>query len=248
MQARCGSCYQCGRPILNFLEVSKKIARAKEDIYEAAPDQAIRIYNLDNQYTAMMRARAPGTCKVLSYSSYAKDVDVSLKEKLFTLDYLDVSGVIGRDPGQARIPSFGRQQVANAMAAACVGIACGIDAPLIWKGLAQCKSGWGRGQVVDLSSGAKVLFDGCSNSNPDSCVIAFDNFSKLAAGAKKYIAFGDMRELGEASELFDEEMGRSMAKIDPEGIFLMGEYAAIVEKALRGAGFKKKIVSVSHSR
>ncbi|MDZ4678025.1 MAG: UDP-N-acetylmuramoyl-tripeptide--D-alanyl-D-alanine ligase [Oligoflexia bacterium] len=230
-----------GRAHIEHFGNLEKIAQAKEEIYEAAPDKATRIYNLDNQYTAMMRARAPGGCKVFSYSSYARDVDVSFKEKFLTLDFIEVQGVIQKDPGMARIPSFGRQQIANAMAASCVALACGVEAPLIWKGLALCKSGWGRGQLVDLENGAQVLFD-AYNANPDSCMTAIDNFSKLAARGRKYIVFGDMLELGDLSKKMHQEVGEALATVQPEGILLIGEHAHDVEFGLRAKGFSKNIV------
>jgi len=230
-----------GRAHIEFFGTIEKIAKAKEEIYDSANVTATRIYNLDNTFTAMMRARAPGGCKVIAYSGYAKDVDVSLKDKLLTLEYLEVAGTIGGEPGQVRIPSFGRQQVSNAMGAACVALACGIDAPLIWKGLQHCRSGWGRGQLVELESGAKVLFD-AYNANPDSCATAFENFSKVASRGKKYVVFGDMLELGEAASGLHREMGELMAAIQPEAVLLVGQHGPDVEKGLRASGFKKSIV------
>ena len=230
-----------GRAHIEFFGEIEKIAHAKEEIYEAAKDKATRIFNLDNTYTGTMRARAPGGCRVITYSSYAKNVDISFKEKVLTLDYVEVSGHIANEPGQVKIPSFGRQQVSNAMAAAAVALACGIEAPLIWKGLANCKSGWGRSQIVDLDSGAKVLFD-AYNANPDSVATALENFSLLATRGKKYVVFGDMLELGKDSKTYHEEVGKLMAKADPHSVFLIGEHAEDVERGLKRAGFNKTII------
>jgi UDP-N-acetylmuramoyl-tripeptide--D-alanyl-D-alanine ligase len=230
-----------GRAHIEHFGTIEAIAHAKEEIYEAALAKTIRIYNLDNQHTATMRARAPGGCKVFTFSSYAKDVDVSFKEKLLTLDYVEIQGRISKDLGQVKIPSFGRQQVANAMAASCVALACGIDAPLIWKGLAQCKSSWGRGQVIDLESGAKLLFD-AYNANPDSVSVAFENFAKLSCRGKKYVVFGDMLELGVIAQSAHQEVGQCLADMGLEGILVIGVKARDVESGLRSKGFKKNIV------
>jgi UDP-N-acetylmuramoyl-tripeptide--D-alanyl-D-alanine ligase len=230
-----------GRAHIEHFGTLEKIANAKEEIYEAASAHATRIYNLDNSYTATMRARAPGDCKVLSYSSYARDVDVSFKEKVLTLDYIEIQGVIAKDPGHVKIPSFGRQQVSNAMAASCVALACGLDAPLIWKGLALCKSSWGRNQVVDLEGGAKVLFD-AYNANPDSAAVAFENFAKLSCRGKKYVVFGDMLELGSLSQSAHQEVGQTLADMGLEGVLIIGQRSRDVESGLRSKGFKKNIV------
>jgi UDP-N-acetylmuramoyl-tripeptide--D-alanyl-D-alanine ligase len=234
-----------GRAHIEFFGTIEGIARAKEEIYESAPPKATRIYNLDDPHTAIMRARAPGGCRVLTYSSYAKGVDVSFKEKLSTLEYLEVQGIIDGEPGSVKIPVFGRQHLTTAMAASCVGLACGVDAPLIWKGLQQCKSGWGRGQMVDLEGGAKVIFDGY-NANPDSVQVALENFSKVAARGKKYVVFGDMRELGESSARAHREVGEKLALINPEAVLLIGAFGKEVETGLRSRGYKKNIVVSSN--
>lgn len=217
------------------------IAAAKQEIYDFAPTKAIRIYNLDNEHTALMRARAPGGCKLMTFSSHARDVDVSLKEKLFTLDYLEVQGVIGGEPGQARIPVFGRQQMENAMAAATAALACGVDAPLIWKGLSKFKGSWGRGQVLELPTGAKVLFD-AYNANPDSTKIALQNFAKLKSHGNKFVVIGDMLELGDLSAKLHFEIGQELAKLNPEAVLLVGEHAHDVERGMKEAGYSKKIM------
>ncbi|MBK9294578.1 MAG: UDP-N-acetylmuramoyl-tripeptide--D-alanyl-D-alanine ligase [Oligoflexia bacterium] len=217
------------------------IAEAKEEIYNFSPPKAIRIYNLDNQYTALMRARAPGGCKVMTYSSHARDVDVSLKEKLFTLDFLEVQGVIDSEPGKAKIPVFGRQQMENAMAAATVALACGLDAPLIWKGLSKFKSSWGRNQILELASGAKILFD-AYNANPDSTKMALENFGKLKCHGKKYVVLGDMLELGNLSSKLHFEIGQELSKLNPEAVLLVGEKAFDVERGLKESGFKNNII------
>lgn len=230
-----------GRAHIEFFGSVEGIAKAKEEIYESAPMKATRIYNLDDQHTAMMRARAPGGCRIVTYSSYGRDVDISFKEKIFTLDYIEIQGWICGDPGQVRLPAFGRQQVANAMAASAVAVACGLDAPLIWKSLALCKTGWGRGQIVELQNGAKVLFD-AYNSNPDSCASALDNFSRLSCRGRKFVVFGDMLELGEGSKKFHQEAGEQIAKVNPDGVLVFGPHASDVEWGLKSGGYSKNIV------
>jgi UDP-N-acetylmuramoyl-tripeptide--D-alanyl-D-alanine ligase len=230
-----------GRAHIEFFGTIEGIAHAKEELYEFAPEKATRIFNLDNTHTATMRARAPGGCRVISYSSFEKGVDVSLREKVFTIDYIEVQGVIGGEPGQVRIPVFGRAQVYNAMAAASVALACGLDAPLIWKGLTQCKSTWGRGQVVNLTSGAKVLFD-AYNSNPDSMLSAIENFSKVSTRGRKFAIIGEMLELGENSANLHREIGEALAQLQFEAILVVGSKGQDLAAGLRARGFSKKII------
>lgn len=227
--------------IENFADGIEGIARAKEEIYENAPPKATRIYNMDNKFTALMRARAPGNCEVITYSSYDKDVDVTLKEKVLTMDYVEVQGKIRKEPGHVKIPAFGRQQVSNAMAAASVALACKIEEPLIWTGLTQCRGIWGRGQLVDLEMGAKVLFD-AYNSNPDSAQMAMDNFSKLSARGKKYIVAGSMLELGDLAPSAHYQLGEQMADSGPEAVLLVGQFCREMEAGLRSKGFNKNIM------
>ncbi|MCC6278075.1 MAG: UDP-N-acetylmuramoyl-tripeptide--D-alanyl-D-alanine ligase [Oligoflexia bacterium] len=230
-----------GRAHIEFFGTVEGIAQAKEEIYEAAPLKATRIYNLDNNHTATMRARAPGGCRVITYSSFEKGADVTLREKVLTLDYVEVQGVIGGEPGHAKIPVFGKQQVSNAMAAAAVAMACGIDSPLIWKGLAKAQASWGRGQVVDLECGAKVLFD-AYNANPDSMAMAIENFSKVSSRGKKLAVIGEMLELGKDSAQLHREVGELLATVQLEAVFVIGPHAQDLASGLRGRGFSKKLI------
>lgn len=230
-----------GRAHIEHFGSIEAIAKAKEEIYENAPLKATRIYNMDNPQTVMMRVRAPGGCRVLTFSSYERNVDVSLREKLFTIDYIEVQGLIAGEPGSVKIPSYGRQIVENAMAAAAIGLACDIDAPTIWSALKNCKSGWGRNQIVELENGARVLFD-AYNANPDSAAMAIENFSKLAVRGRKFVAFADMLELGADSAKMHQEVGAKIAHLAPEAVLLYGQQARAVENGLRIAGFAKTIV------
>ena len=74
------------------------------------------------------------------------------------IDFIQVEGRIGAVEGSVKIPVFGRCHVQNAMAAATVAVALEIHPENIWTSLKLCRSTWGRTQLVDLKSGAKVLF------------------------------------------------------------------------------------------
>ncbi|MEZ4872497.1 MAG: hypothetical protein R2827_09705 [Bdellovibrionales bacterium] len=48
-----------------------------------------------------------------------------------------------------------------------IAVAMGMNSKDIWAALPQCKTIWGRSQLILHESGAKIIFDGY-NANPQS--------------------------------------------------------------------------------
>lgn len=232
-------CTMVGRAHIEHFGSVEKIAAAKEEIYVAAKPEATRIYNLDNEQTRKMfdRARAAyPKAKILTFSA-AEKADVQLKLGTVTMRDLEVSGTIAGEAGTAKIAVFGSHNLTNLMAAAAAGLAAGLAPKQIWEGLTHCKTAWGRNQFVKLKSGAEMIFDGY-NANPDSMAALLDNMKLISASGRKVGVFGQMRELGEQSPVYHEELGRKAGNSGFDEIFFVGSDRAAFEKGLKGSAFK----------
>jgi len=230
-----------GHSHMEFFSSIEDVALAKEEMYAAARPDAVFIFNLDNPHTKKMAEKYRCQHKSLTFSTYENDCDVFLKEKMSTLEYIEVQGAIGGEPGQAKIPVFGRQNVANVGAASCVALAFGLDAALIWKGLGQLKASWGRGEIIQLASGAKILFD-AYNANPESTLAALDNFKRLAVRGKKYLVLGEMREQGALSSELHEEIGQRASEVGAARAAFIGEHAEDFKRGFLKKGDSEKLV------
>jgi UDP-N-acetylmuramoyl-tripeptide--D-alanyl-D-alanine ligase len=218
-----------------------KIAEAENEIYKFSPKKCLRIYNLDNEYTKKMFQEHGqlyfSSPKPITFSSQGSAADVYLKVDSATQTELNISGTINGISGSARVPVFGRHNVTNLMVACSFGLVAGLTPEQIWLALPECKTNWGRNQWVNMTSGAKLLFDGY-NSNPDSMRALASNFDLVSSAGRSCIGiFGQMRELGALSQKYHQEIAEVMAKLNFEKILFIGEDEASFAKGLNDKKF-----------
>ena len=87
-----------------------------------------------------------------------------------------------------------------------------------------------RSQIVEKGSN-KIILD-AYNANPDSMAAALDNLSTQQAD-KKVVILGDMYELGTESEKEHRSLGKTLANMHLQEIFLCGE---LIREAQEEAG------------
>lgn len=229
-----------GRAHLEGLGSLEAIALAKEEIYQWARPAAIRIVNMDNPYTRSMRDRFPKESSVVTFSSHESSVDVQLKEVVSKLEFMELSGIIGGEPEGVKVEVFGRQNLNNLMAAAAVGLACGLEPDLVWRGLKKCKTVWGRNQILKTDSGAKVIFD-AYNANPDSVSALVENVSRLNVSGKRVAILGEMLEMGGHSDSVHEEVGEKIGEGQYDIVWFVGPSRESFERGLRKNNFQKSL-------
>lgn len=239
-------CTMVGRGhIGNFKDLQQGVADAKEEIYLSNPE-ALMIFNYDNEFTLKMFERISklkGTDNTRVFSSFAAGAEISLRATHLYIDSIQVTGHIGGVKGEARVPSFGRQNVVNLMAAASIAFALGMEPEAIWLRLSHCKSGWGRNQIVHLENGTTVFFD-AYNANPDSMAILVKNLFELVleGAGRKIFVLGEMLELGPETKKAHVELGELVANTDAEIVCFIGPSAKDFEAGLKNSGFSKKYV------
>lgn len=215
-----------GRAHLEGLGSIEGVAAAKEEIYRAAKPEAIRIFNLDNPHTLRMfeRTKVDQSVKgkLITFSSEKKEVDVHFKLKGMSLHSMKISGSIQGHSGEVEVQVFGSQNLVNLMVAAAGALALGLTPQQIWQALPECRSAWGRNQLINLKSGAKVLFD-AYNANPDSQKALIENLKTLK-GYKKIGVFGEMRELGSNSSELHRELGELVSNVDFDQVWFIGPH------------------------
>jgi UDP-N-acetylmuramoyl-tripeptide--D-alanyl-D-alanine ligase len=212
------------------------VAKEKAAIYQSARSDAIHIYNLDNEWTQKMYEEAKENHKCVTFSSQTDEADVFLKEMSAGIDFIEIGGRILQEPGRESIPIFGRHNLSNLMAASAIAVACGMEADSVWKVLPECRTAWGRNQLLQMESGTKVLFDGY-NANPDSFDAFFDNISRLNITGKKYAIIGDMFELGEGAKDAHRELGKTAANQKFSTIWYIGDCREAFREGLLSVGY-----------
>ena len=236
-------CSMVGRAHIEHFGSVQEIAKAKEEIYKAAPAKATRIYNLDDVSTKAMYDRAhkdyPHAKKIVTFSQTGR-ADIQLKLKSMTMRNLTVAGSILGVAGEVTVPVFGAQNVTNLCVAAACGTAAGMTAALIWEALPRCKTTWGRNQFVQTKKGAEILFD-AYNANLDSMKALLDNTKVLECSGKKVGVFAEMLEMGEHSGPGHRELGEQVGRAGFDVVYFYGKPSAEFEAGVKSAGFDKTL-------
>jgi UDP-N-acetylmuramoyl-tripeptide--D-alanyl-D-alanine ligase len=120
------------------------------------------------------------------------------------------------------LPLLGRQNVANALAAAAAAQAVGASTEDIVAGLARAAPVRGRLRAVAGRNGATII-DDSYNANPGSVHAALDHLAGLSG--RRILVFGNMVELGPAAPALHQEIGEyARGRIDL--LFAIGDLAS----------------------
>lgn len=237
-------CTMVGTAHIEHFGSIDKIAEAKYEIYESAP-QAVGVFNKSNPWTLKMaesdinilpnRVRYFFSESGNSHQSLGK-TDVTLQGIVQKDGYLLVQGRIGEQEGQALIPIFGAHHVTNIMAAATLAFSFGMLPEEIWKSLTQLKTPWGRTQLLKTENHSSILFD-AYNANPESMSAFLDLYETFPKMKKKGVLLGEMLELGDKAEGIHNQLGHRVALLNLDFVFFVGPSFKAFEKGyLEGGG------------
>ena len=179
------------------------VAAAKGEIYDGLSDADVAIINADLPWASAWRARA-GKARVLDFGVAAA---AAVSARAIRCDALQgvcftASTPAGDIPVQLSLP--GEHNVANALAAIAVGLACELSPGEIRAGLERVRPVAGRLCPARSSAGATVI-DDCYNANPGSVRAAIDLLASCAG--RRTLILGAMRELGANSAALHRQVG-----------------------------------------
>jgi UDP-N-acetylmuramoyl-tripeptide--D-alanyl-D-alanine ligase len=213
------------------------IARAKGELIEALPtaaDGGIAILNADDPVVATMVPRT--TAKIVWFGESeradvrADDIEIDrFGRASFTLHS-------GGEQASVAMRLVGEHQVSNALAAAAVGLACGLQIDDIAVALAgaQAASRW-RMELHERADGVVVIND-AYNANPESMRAALKTLAQIGrAGRRTWAVLGPMAELGPASMAEHDTIGRLAVRLDIHLLIAVGEQARPIAQ---GAGLE----------
>jgi UDP-N-acetylmuramoyl-tripeptide--D-alanyl-D-alanine ligase len=179
------------------------IEQGKRELVEALPAGGTAVLNADDPRVLAMAGFLPAGVTSVSYG-FSPSADVTATE-LTSRAEAGMSFVLRNGSGQVTVtsPALGRHGVHNALAAAAVGLAAGLDLQQIAAGLRRPVSAPHRSVLLDL--GAWRILDDTYNAAPDSMVAALDLLATLSG--RRVAVLGEMLELGAASRQAHVEVG-----------------------------------------
>jgi len=127
----------------------------------------------------------------------------------------------------------------NAAAAAAVGLALGLQAESVVRGLSRARTPGRRMRPVALEGGA-LLIDDCYNANPSSTKAALLTLAHLAKGTGRASAvLGDMLELGPTELELHRDVGRYAAGTELSLLVCFGVRARAIGEGAIESGFDR---------
>ena len=208
------------------------VAAAKGELLDHLPKAGTAVLNADDAFRAEWVARS--RCEFTVTFGFAPHADCTV---LGAPDY-DTAGADFRmrlpdgEELDVRLPLLGRQNVANALAAAAAAQAVGAGADDIVTGLGRATAV--RGRLKSLAGrGGTTLVDDSYNANPGSVRAALDYLAVL--GGTRLLVLGDMAELGLEARALHREIGE-YARGRCDALYTIGELAREAAAAYGPAG------------
>jgi UDP-N-acetylmuramoyl-tripeptide--D-alanyl-D-alanine ligase len=220
-----------GSAHLGVFGTRQAIAQAKGELVEALPADGVAVLNADDPLVLEMGRRT--SARVVTFGeSVGADVsgaDVVLDDLGRPAFWLRS----GCDAAHVQLRVVGAHHVSNALAAASVAIAAGLDVDTVAAALsaATAVSRW-RMEVTSRTDGVVVIND-AYNANPESMAAALHALAGLARRrrARSVAVLGPMAELGAAGHSEHQAVGRLAASLGISRVVAVGEPARPIQHA-----------------
>jgi UDP-N-acetylmuramoyl-tripeptide--D-alanyl-D-alanine ligase len=203
------------------------VANTKGEIFENLPENGTAIINADDQYVSLWQSMADKR-EIVTFGMNAEaNVKGALLESNTCAEcHLNMTTPIGDCVVSLHLP--GQHNAMNALAAAAVAIAVGVELDVIKKGLETVKPVPGRLQWKNGINGAQIL-DDTYNANPASLAAALKVLSSCPGD--HYLALGDMAELGDETKGYHQRAGHQARSSGVHRLYAVGEYARFAAEA-----------------
>ncbi len=225
---------------IEFYESREEVVKEKSKLIKALRPDGIAILNSDDAEVLEMQTSTKA--KVFSYgftqgsyvridgfenrSEFGRPVGASFKlDAVGSFVPVKLQGV------------FGEGQAYAAAAAACVGLAKGVNLVKIAEALGFYEGAPGRSRLIPGLKDSYII-DDTYNASPISTSVALKVLAELKA-PKKIAVLGDMLELGKYSNYAHEEIGKQVSQIT-DILVTVGPSAKFIAEAARQNNFPKK--------
>ena len=214
--------------LLNALEAHlgrfgsvETIVETKGEILDGLTSDSIAVLNADQPHLDVWKNRAqPASIITFGMSSEADVRCLEAVSKGFDGTSLTLSIRGTSYTVELAIP--GSAGVMNALAAAAVGIALGLEHDKIIEGLVALSPVDGRGKTLHLGRGIRLV-DDSYNASPSSVTAAISVLATTPA--PRTAVLGDMLELGDGAVAYHQEVGRHLADCGVERLLSVGSLA-----------------------
>lgn len=204
------------------------IVEASAEPVDAVGPEGVAVLNADDPIAAGFASRCAGRVVMFGRSSSAdvQGEEVGLDDEgraSFTV-------VHDGDRARVRLAVPGEHMVANALAAAAVGVGFGLPLETCSAALAEARVSRWRMETFAGSDGVRVIND-AYNANPESVSAALKTARWMATGARLIVVMGTMAELGPISTAEHERVGELAARLRVDRLITVGSGASSIAMA-----------------
>jgi UDP-N-acetylmuramoyl-tripeptide--D-alanyl-D-alanine ligase len=231
---------------VEFLHDEAGVANEKGALIENLPgvEEGWAILNADDKWCGELRNRTKAAVLTVGIEKFA---DIRASNIMVNGDLkFRLNIARKREDVIIRLKTLGRHQIYNALQAAAVGYAVGMDLEDIRAGLESVEFPSQRMQVVDRQ-GVRFVND-CYNANMPSMEAAMQTLSEQPWPGRKLAVVGDMLELGEWTRMAHLRIGAQAAGAGLSLLVTVGDAARDVATGAMEAGMEAhKIVTVANA-
>ena len=209
------------------------VAAAKAEIIAGLLPEGTAVLNADDARAAAMAELAPA--RVLTFSAQGRQAD--LRAENVNLDAaaraafdLHLPGLA--EPRRVQLAVAGAHNVSNALAAAGLALAAGLDPELVADRLGSVSIESPHRMDVSELGGDLLLIDDSYNANIDSMTAALAVLPALAGERRRVVVISEMLELGESSAVDHARTGELAAQAGAAMLIGIGS----TQEALEAAG------------
>jgi UDP-N-acetylmuramoyl-tripeptide--D-alanyl-D-alanine ligase len=222
---------QCAPAHLEGFGSVEGVARAKGELFQGLPENGTAVINADDAHAGLWHELA-GSRRRLTFG-LDRDADVTGSWTFEGRGY-DVRLRTPNGEASLRLPLLGRHNVLNALAAAAAALALGLSLDPVVAGLERMRPVAGRLQPKRGPLGSRIV-DDTYNANPGSLAAALSALEGI--DGRRWLAFGDMAELGADAAEFHRQAGDMARGAGVERLYALGPLSRLTVDAFGVGGY-----------
>ncbi|HEY0635247.1 MAG TPA: UDP-N-acetylmuramoyl-tripeptide--D-alanyl-D-alanine ligase [Gammaproteobacteria bacterium] len=207
------------------------VARAKGEIYGGLGADGVAVINADDAHAGLWRTMAAQSRVVMFGIDNPADVSAQWQGDAHG-SHIQLRTPAGNAEVKLAMP--GRHNVLNALAATAAALAMGVGLDAVVAGLEGLAPVSGRLQIRNGRNGATII-DDSYNANPVSLRAGIDVLA--ACKGRRYLALGDMGELGADAERLHAEAGTYARQAGLDAIYATGPLSYQAVQAFGEGGY-----------
>lgn len=209
------------------------VAAAKAELFRTCAAESVLVVNNDDPRVRSLAEKCEQ--KKIHFginSTESQPLDIYISS-LKTGNNEEINFIlhIAGEQAQVKLQVPGQHNISNALAAAGIASAAGIEISDIAAGLASFQPAESRMQILDGPGGSRIIND-TYNANPESMKAGIITLAGLGV-APRIAILGDMFELGADSRELHKKIGNYVGEQGIDYLAVLGEYAEAVAQGVR---------------